>query len=208
MVEDVEGSFEDAWISVDALLLLGVLHCGGFDSEKAAVFHRVVAPEYASIVSITDKDLETAIRFMVIVATILEEMTNDMIEEPSPVIDYQFYKRKIKRYEPTFTAMMDDFENTIFGLFYNRRNKDQFIEMLATDGWKYFSVQNLNELFSIIVKDHPPLDEVEEPPAAKPEEKPKEEIKVYAKKATQPKTEEKKAAKPKVLEIIEYQEPK
>ena len=158
-----------------------MINCSGFDSEKAQVFHRVVAPEYASIVSITDKDLETALRFLVTMATILEEMTRDMKANPAAEVDYNHYARKIKRYEPTYQAMMDDFENTIFGYFYNRRNKDQFIEMLATDGWKYFSVANLNELFSIMVKDHPPIDiedEVKEPPAIKGDEQTvKDEIK-------------------------------
>ena len=27
--------FDDAWISVDALILIGIINCGGFDSEKA-----------------------------------------------------------------------------------------------------------------------------------------------------------------------------
>ena len=30
-----EYDIEEAWISVDALLLYGCLHCGGFDSQKA-----------------------------------------------------------------------------------------------------------------------------------------------------------------------------
>ena len=139
-----------------------------------------------------------------------------MKANPAAEVDYNHYARKIKRYEPTYQAMMDDFENTIFGYFYNRRNKDQFIEMLATDGWKYFSVANLNELFSIMVKDHPPIDiedEVKEPPAIKGDEQTvKDEIKESEKQqVTQPKTklEEKKApaAQPKVLQIIEYKEP-
>ena len=155
----------------------------------------MVAPEYTSIVTITDKDLETAIRFLVTIATILEEMTLDMIENPTADVDYKLYARKIKRYEPTFKAMMDDFENTIFGYFYNRRNKEQFIEMLATEGWKYFSVKNLNELFSIILKDNPPIDiedEVQEPPVVKQEEPTVvEEIKESPKhEATKPKVEE------------------
>ena len=153
----------------------------------------MVAPEYTSIVTITDKDLETAIRFLVTIATILEEMTLDMIENPTADVDYKLYARKIKRYEPTFKAMMDDFENTIFGYFYNRRNKEQFIEMLATEGWKYFSVKNLNELFSIILKDNPPIDiEEEEPPVVKQEEPTVvEEIKESPKhEATKPKVEE------------------
>jgi len=45
--------------------------------------------------------------------------------------------------------------------------------MLATEGWKYFSVHNLNELFALMVKDHPPIDiesQIKEPPVIKPEE--------------------------------------
>ena len=100
--DERKSNFEDAWISVDAMILLGVVYCGGFDSEKAKVFHRVVAPEYDSIVTITDKDLNTALRFMVTTATICEEMTRKIIEDPTAEVDYKYYARKIKRYEPTF----------------------------------------------------------------------------------------------------------
>ena len=91
--EDVsnEDKFEDAWISVDALLLLGVLKCSGLDSEKATVFHRVVAPEYDTIITITDKDLSTGIRFLVSTATILEEMTRDFVSNPAAEVDYAHY---------------------------------------------------------------------------------------------------------------------
>ena len=73
---------EEAWISVDALLLLGCLHCSGFDSEKAQVFHRVVSPELHDMVLLSDKDLRKSMLFMITAATILEEMTHDMIANP------------------------------------------------------------------------------------------------------------------------------
>lgn len=71
------------WISVDALLLLGCLHCGGFDTEKAQVFHRVVAPEYEDLVLVADRDLQKSMMFMISAATILEQMTREIIEHPS-----------------------------------------------------------------------------------------------------------------------------
>lgn len=45
---------------------------------------------------------------------------------------------------------MEDFEDSVFGVFYNRRNRETFVEMLAHEGWKYFQVKNLNELFAIM----------------------------------------------------------
>ncbi len=48
--------------------------------------------------------------------------------------------------------MYEDFEDTVFGQYHNRRNKDSFIELLASQGWKYFQVKNLNEFFSIYVE--------------------------------------------------------
>jgi len=126
----------------------------GTDHEKAIVFHRVVCPESQDVVSITDKDLASALRFMISTATILEEMTRDMMENPNATIDYKVYEDKIYKYGPTFDGMMEDFECTVFGTHYNRRNKEQFIEMLATDGWKYFTIKNLNELFSIMLQSH------------------------------------------------------
>ena len=95
---------------------------------------------------------------MITTATILEEMTRDLIEFPMLKINYKEYETKIKKYEPTFDGMMEDFEDTVFGVHYNRRNKDTFIEMLATEGWKYFTIHNLNELFSIMLSRHGTVD--------------------------------------------------
>ena len=128
----------DTWISVDALLLLGCVHCEGFDSQCSAVFHRIVAPEFDDIISITDRDLQTALRFMIITATILEEMTREMIAHPEVKPNYKVYERKIRKYEPTIDGIIQDFQDTVFGEFLNRRSRDTFIEMLAQEGWKYF----------------------------------------------------------------------
>ena len=112
-------------------MLLACVHCEGFDSECAAVFHRIVAPEYDDIITITDKDLTTALRFMIITATILEEMTREMIANPEVKPNYKAYERKIRKYEPTIDGIIQDFQDTVFGEFLNRRSRDTFIEMLA-----------------------------------------------------------------------------
>ena len=47
----------------------------------------------------------------------------------------------------------------MFGTHYNRRVRESFIEILAQEGWKYFSVKNLNELFVIMLQKHGTKDE-------------------------------------------------
>lgn len=141
----------DLWTSVDALILLGCVHCGGFDSEKAAVFHRVIVPIYDTAVWYNNKDLIKSLNFMMSTATIFEEMTRDLMEAPTMQIDIKKYELKLKRYRPTFDGITDHFVDSVFGEFYNRRSKEDFVERLAMEGWKYFSIKNLNELFSIYV---------------------------------------------------------
>lgn len=75
----------------------------------------MVAPEYDTIISITDKDLSTGIRFLVSTATIIEEMTRDFVSNPAAEVNYAHYQKNIKRYEPTFMAILEDFEDSIFG---------------------------------------------------------------------------------------------
>ena len=103
-----------------------------------------------------------------------------------------------------FNAIMEDFEDSVFGAFYNRRNKEQFVEDMTREGWKYFSVKNLNELFSIFAKEHPPVEIVEQPPvvAAPPVEEKKPVVQEAPVPKKNVKTEEKK--KPQGLQIEEY----
>ena len=70
---------DEIWVSIEAVLLLGCVHCKGQDSDKAAVFHRIVAPEYCSDITVHDRDVKTAFDFMIVCATILEEMTRDFM---------------------------------------------------------------------------------------------------------------------------------
>ena len=73
------------------------------------MFHRVIAPELDDIVIITDKDIEAALRFLILTATIFEEMTRFITANPKAKVDYRMYEKKIKKYEPTIEAMLEDF---------------------------------------------------------------------------------------------------
>ena len=92
--------------------------------------------------------------FMITAATILEEMTRDMITNPLQQVDYKLYENKIQKYKPTLEGIFEDFEDSVFGVFYNRRPRETFVEMLAVEGWKYFQVKNLNELFALMLQRH------------------------------------------------------
>ena len=152
--EEITPSLEQATIVVDALLLYGCVYCQGKHTEKAEVFHRIVAPEFSDIISIADKDLKTAFLFMISLATVIEQMVREYISNPEMKINYKIYQDKIKKYKPTLDAMLDEFEESIFGIHFNRRNRDTFIETLGCNGWKYFEIKDLNELFSIMYAKH------------------------------------------------------
>ena len=145
-----------AWISVDALLLFGCLHCGGLDSEKAQVFTRVVAPELDDMIYYKDKDLHMSMLFLITAATILEQMICDIVQNPRETVVYENYQLKIDNYKPTLKRIYKDFDQAVFGQLYNRRPRATFIEMLSHDGWKYFSLKNLNELFALKCSEYQP----------------------------------------------------
>ena len=67
------------WISVDALLLLGLLQCPGSNLEKAKCFYMIVQPSYDAYITYQDRDLQRALHFLISLSTVLEEMTQDMI---------------------------------------------------------------------------------------------------------------------------------
>ena len=66
------------WISVDALLLLGLLQCSGTNLEKAKCFYMIVQPSFDAYITYQDKDLQRALHFLISLSTVLEEMTQDM----------------------------------------------------------------------------------------------------------------------------------
>ena len=100
-------------------------------------------------VSVTDKDLRTALNFMFGIVTILEEMTREMIRQPAMGMNFNIYQERILKYGPTYDGMIEDFNDEVFGEYVSRISKNEFISNLANQGWKYFNMANLKELFSI-----------------------------------------------------------
>ncbi len=147
----LDGSFY--WISINALILIGCLKCAGRDSQKADVFYRVVQPEMTTRVLVYDKDIRMSIFFLTNLATILEFMQKRMIwrsqERFDGRPDIDLYKRKMDEYEIVFDAVIEDFNNSMFGIYANSVTREDFKGKLMSDGWKYFDLNNLNQLFSI-----------------------------------------------------------
>ena len=69
---------------------------------------------------VDDKDLRTAVHFMISIATIFEEMTRDLARNPSINVDWKIYKQKMLKYEPTYEGMLEDFLDCVFGEYSNR----------------------------------------------------------------------------------------
>ena len=91
---------------------------------------------------------------MISTATILESMARDISQKGGMSIDYKFYENKIQKYKPTYDGMMDDFYDSIYGEYSNRISKEKFVEKLSEEGWKYFNMRNLNELFALKYEEH------------------------------------------------------
>ena len=67
-------------------------------------------------------------------------------------VDWMVYQRKIRKYEPTFDAMIEDFLDCVFGEYANRGSYEEICNSLAKNGWKYFQLDNLNEFFAITLE--------------------------------------------------------
>ena len=66
-----------------------------------------------------------------------------------PNVDLEKYAVKMNDYEDVFDAVATDFNDSMFGLYSNSVTREVFNRNLMQDGWKYFDLHNLNELFSI-----------------------------------------------------------
>ena len=104
---------EFIWISISALMLIGILKCKGTDSEKAAVFYRVVQPEMTPRVLVKDRDIRMSIFFLTNLTTILEFMQVNMVKSRKTGeeggIDLDYYKKKMDDYEVVFDAINEEF---------------------------------------------------------------------------------------------------
>ena len=69
--------------------------------------------------------------------------------DPSKVVRIKDYKLKMDHYEGVFDAVINDFNDSMFGSYSNSVNRKTFQLQLMSEGWKYFDLNNLNELFSI-----------------------------------------------------------
>ena len=78
-----QGQARTDLISLDAIILLACVQCEGSDTDKAEVFLRVVSPEMLDHIVSIDKDLRTAVHFMITISTIFEEMTREISRNPS-----------------------------------------------------------------------------------------------------------------------------
>ena len=78
------------------------------------MFHRVVSPEMADIITASDKNLQIAFLFMVKISTVIEEMTAEICKRPTMAVSYNFYQLKINRQQRTYEGMWEDFMDTIF----------------------------------------------------------------------------------------------
>ena len=56
-------------------MLIGLLLCPGTNLEKAKCFYMIVQPQYEVHICCYDKDLRTALFFLISMSTVLEEMT-------------------------------------------------------------------------------------------------------------------------------------
>ena len=68
-----------SWISINALILIGILNCTGSDRENAEVFYRIVQPELHSRILVFDKDVRSAMFFMTNMSTIMQQMQSQML---------------------------------------------------------------------------------------------------------------------------------
>lgn len=90
--------------------------------------------------------------FLCNLATILEFMQRNFYKSSSNIIDTDYYKKKMDAYERVFDAVIDDFNGSMFGPYANSVTNAAFQQNLITFGWKYFELNNLNELFSMMYK--------------------------------------------------------
>ena len=79
-------------------------------------------------VLIFDKDIRMCIFFLCNLATILEflqrNLRRDILGTSKTDVDY--YRRKMDAYERVFDAVIDDFNNSMFGPFANSVTRDVF----------------------------------------------------------------------------------
>ena len=69
--DELEDQERNKWISLSALMLIGLLNCEGTQTEKAQVFLRIVQPEYTRQILVIDREVHLAVFFLTNLATVL-----------------------------------------------------------------------------------------------------------------------------------------
>ena len=78
------------------------------------------------------------LHFMMSMSTILEEITRDMSKNATMGINWKFYQDRVKKIEPTYEGMIEDFFVNVFGEFSERASISHLELSLAQYSWKYF----------------------------------------------------------------------
>ena len=71
-----------------------------------------------------------------------------------PIVNYQFYEKKVKKYDVIYEDIVEQFTVDIFGDYWNKVDKTMFVHHLSVTGWKYFTVLDLNTLFDLTIQKH------------------------------------------------------
>lgn len=105
-------------------------------------------------VYVVNKDYRGALFFISLLSTILYTMEADMIKFKKKgrnvdEFDFEPYEEKMYAYETVYDAIIEEFTNDVFGLYSNSVESEDFVQSLTTEGWKYFDLKNLNELFAL-----------------------------------------------------------
>ena len=92
---------------------------------------------------------------MISFATIIEEMTNDMVRSNDFMqTEYEKYLELAEERKPVYENIYNAFVDDMFGEFSNRIKREEFNESLAKDGYKWFDMKGLNKVFMEEAKKH------------------------------------------------------
>ena len=76
-------------------------------------------------ITIYDKDIRMAIFFLTNLATILEQMQKEQMDKDK-VVSIEAYMKKMDHYEGVFDAVINDFNDNMFGVYSNSVNRKTF----------------------------------------------------------------------------------
>ena len=86
---------------------------------------------------------------MVTLATVIEDMSNDIQNKHEINVDYQKYLDRVEQDRLNYEKLFDDFIDDCFGEFDNRVKKEKFIANLDGVAWKYFDANWLKDAFNM-----------------------------------------------------------